>query len=211
MAFYFNTYICYMKNTTLIILIILLSIWSCKKKTSVLIASTPQTYLPNTLGSHWKYDLNFPIPSTKEIYVTGRDTTFATSPNFIFNIMDAKSAGFEYQSKVNDDYYITVPGSQNHTPYKVIKGDAVVGEQWLGAVNGTDSYFVKLLEKDISFKMDTVVFPKTLHIQQIRKLKNGSIDMNLDTWVAYGVGIVKSSGTLLNFPYTSRLILADIR
>jgi hypothetical protein len=183
----------------------------CKPKLPNIITSpAPESYIPNSVGSEWTYQLGGLLTGTKKVISTGRDTSFPISA-IPFKIMQIEGGQQEYEAKVGNDYYTTVPNSTNNTPLKIIKGDAQINEEWIGAINGTDTYFVKMLERDINFNIDTFNFPKTIHIKQTRRDVNGIKTMDLDTWIAYNIGYVKTSGTLIGFPYSATITKAIIK
>ncbi len=191
----------------------ILLITSCKKKPTTVITGIvlPETFLPNTAGSSWEYAISGILSGTKTVAPTGRDTTFADYPTYKFNIMDAGSNGYDYQCRQGSNYYITVPYSTTSKPYHVIKGDAAINDKWIGAINGTDTYYVQLLEKNISYTLDTTTFTNTLHLKQTRVDNSGNTTMDLDTYVAYNVGIVYTAGTVSGFNYKSKLVKAFIK
>jgi hypothetical protein len=200
-----------MKKICSILLISLLFV-ACTKKPTVIVPSKviSNSYLPNGVGSNWTYQLSGFVNSSKTITCSNRDTVIAESPNLVFDIMEVAGGGQEFQSRLGDDYYITVPNSSKATAYKVIKGDAAINEKWIGAINGTDTYYVELLEKGITYIVDTATFTNVLHVKQTR-VNGGSPTMNLDTWVAYNYGIIQTQGSISGFAYNSRLTNVEIK
>jgi hypothetical protein len=190
----------------------LLFLFSCKRKPIVIINPVilPESYLPTTTGSTWEYQLGGLLSSINTVTATSRDTTFSNFTDISFNVLNVNNSGEDYQTKKGNDYYMTVPGSSINRPYKIIKGDAVINEKWIGAVNGTDTYFVQLLEKDIVYQLDTAKFEKTLHLKQTR-VNGTNTNMTLDTWVAYNVGFIYTDGNVSGFPYSSKLIKASVK
>jgi hypothetical protein len=195
------------------LLYLCLSILACKKNTTIIVepAKLPESYMPDKQGSLWKYSLSGIVNGSKQVLATGRDTVFTDYPNYTFKILDAGSFGYEYSCKQGNDYYITVPYSATSKPYLVIKDAAAIGETWIGAINGTDTYKVQLLEKNISHEVNNVNFEKVLHIRQTRIDKNNDKTMDLDTWVAYHYGVVHTEGSVSGFPYTSKVTSVEVK
>lgn len=195
------------------IIICLAFVMSCKKKTTTIIQppAKPESFLPTTTGSTWQYQLGGIASGINNVTSTGRDTTFPNFLDFTYKVVAINSNAEDYHCRKGNDYYTVVPGSSIHKPYKIIKGDAQINEKWIGAINGTDTYYVQLLEKDILYQLDTVKFEKTWHIQQTRATANNTTNMKLDTWIGYNVGYLYTNGTIAGFPYSSKLIKAEIK
>ena len=169
------------------------------------------TYQPKVAGSLWTYNriaagglsnvnFNFIRLSTDTLFV-GKS----------FNTYSNEADGTQYLRQDGDKYYQILTASSNKPELLVLDVLKNVGESWVGGVNGSDTYTYTMKQKLPVYTLDGFTFKNTLVVQQVRTNSSGSITLNVDTYYAQGVGVVKTVGTISGIGLTVKLITLNLK
>jgi len=169
------------------------------------------TYQPKVAGSLWKYNRSAAGGLSNVDYNFIRlttDTLFAGKP---FNTYSNDADGTQYLRQDGDKYYQILTASSNKPELLVLDALRNVGESWVGGVNGTDTYTYTMKQKLPVYTLDGFTFKNTLVIQQVRTNGSGNTTLNVDTYYAQGVGVVKTEGTVSGIGVTVKLITLNLK
>lgn len=192
-----------------------LSIFIACKKPSIKEVNTNNsvdslTYQPKVPGSNWKYKLSMNGIVTSE-YNTTRLSHDTSLNGKTYNVFNSEAEGRQYIRQEGDKYYTVLTTSTNKTELLLIDVAKNVGESWVGGINGSDTYTYTMKEKHSAYTLDGFNFKNVLVITQKRTNGSGATTLESDSYYAQGVGLVKSTGTLLGQPTILQLIAVNLK
>ncbi len=155
-------------------------------------------YQPMTTGSTWYYAGNASgFGVTFNLFCTNRDTTLMDSKVYRVYDNDYNPKYSEYH-RIEDTfkYWSIVPLSTNKTPLLILKSNAKIGERWVGAVNGDETYIHQMISKNIDYKVDSFTYKNVIHVYQTRINTSNDTNFRSNIYFAAGIGVVHITGEL---------------
>lgn len=204
-----------MKVIASIALLILFTLIACKKpkieKIETNNSSDSLTYQPKVAGSKWTYNRYAAGGLSNRDYNFIRRSDDSLYRGKTFNLYDSEIDGLQLLRQEGNKYYQVLTASTNKPPLLVLDVDKNIGESWVGGVNGSDTYTYVITQKLPVYVLDGFTFRNTIVVNQIRTNTSGNITMDVDTYYAQGVGLVKSEGSVSSFGVTIKLLVLDLR
>ena len=169
-------------------------------------ADSCDTYFPLTTGSTWTYEL----PGDTQVNtVITPDTVIAgnTFKRINQNISGAVSNSFCREE--NGNIYAFLDLSRTSVIDMVfinpLRSGAGIGDKWHDTIvinNSTERLEYEMVEKNISYQVDTLHFNSVLHVQYTVRLDQSPILTDelvqiTDVWYAKCVGVVETKNQLL--------------
>lgn len=117
-----------MKKYFLVFTTALSFLFSCKKSDTT--ATTADTYLPNSIGSNWTYQITTPpaTVNTVKFTVSNRDTT-ANSKSY--NVITGSNGTNQYYNKTGNDYFtLRTVGTSGSLELLFLKDNVNAGATW---------------------------------------------------------------------------------
>ena len=155
-------------------------------------------YQPMTTGSTWRYAGNVSgFGVDFNLFCTNRDTTLLDSK--VYRVYDNDyNPNFSEYHRIEDtfNYWSIVPFSTNKTPLLIMKSNAKVGDRWIGAVNGDDTYIGQMIAKNIDYKVDSFTYKNVIHVYQTRVGPSKDTSLRSNIYFAAGIGVVHITGDL---------------
>ncbi len=113
-----------MKKYFLVFTTALFFLFSCKKSDT-----TADTYLPNTVGSNWTYQITTPpaTVNTVKFTVSNRDTTAISK---IYNVVTGSNGTNQYYNKTGSDYFTIRTVASGSLELLFLKDNVNVGATW---------------------------------------------------------------------------------
>ncbi len=192
-----------------------LAMFSCTKKKKIESVNTNNskdslTYQPKVPGSKWTYErsLNGVLQATYSVTRLNYDTTIN---GHTYQVFDSEVEGHQYFRQEGNKYYLVLVAAANMTETNLIDVDKNIGDTWVGAVNGTDTYYYTMVDKIPAYTLDGFTFKNVLRIHNERKDQNNNITLSGDSWYAQGVGQVFSSGTVGPVSVEVKVITVDLK
>ena len=87
-----------------------------------------------------------------------------------------------------------------------MKTNGKVGDEWLGSTNGTDRYYMKIVAKNIDYKVDSVTYHNVIKMYQTKVGTSNDTALRSNLFFAAGIGLVHITGDL-----EVKLISANIK
>ena len=204
-----------MKSLTSLTLLILLAFSACKKpkieKIDTNNTTDSLTYQPKVAGSKWTYNRYAAGGAVNSNYNFIRLTTDSSYLGKIFNLYSNDADGIQLLRQEGNKYYQVLTASTNKPELLVLDADKNIGESWVGGVNGSDTYTYTITQKIPVYTLDGFVFKNTIVVQQVRTNTGGATTLNVDSYYAQGIGLVKSDGTVSGIGVTIKLIALDLK
>jgi hypothetical protein len=196
-------------------------IWSSCKKATVESINTNNsrdslTYQPSVPGSVWKYTritagTNVNTTTTTRL---NRNDTLNGKIYFVFETVGDIFPPFSYTRREPGKYYQIVPASTNNVEALVLDTLQPLNQTWIGAVNGTDEYSYKIVQKFPTYSLDAFSFKNVYHVYN-EKRTSGNLVLFGNTYYAQGVGLIYSDGTAYTnlgaIPFTLKLTNLDLK
>jgi hypothetical protein len=204
-----------MKYFFLIICVLSICV-SCNKKKTIESVNTNNskdslTYQPKVPGSKWTYQRSLnglPLQTLNNLTRLDFDTAINGHTYQVFN---SDVDGRQYMRQDGNKYYLVIVAAANKTETMVIDVDKNVGDTWVGAVNGDETYNYTMVDKIPVYTLDGFTFKNVLKIHSERKDGNNQVTLAGDTWYAQGIGQVLSTGTIVGQALEIKLITVDLK
>lgn len=204
-----------MKILTSLALICLLILSACKKPKIENIQTNNTrdslTYQPKVAGSKWTYNRYAAGGLSNTNYDFIRRATDSSYLGKIFNLYDNNADGLQLLRQEGNKYYQVLTASTNKPELLVLDTDKNIGESWVGGTNGSDTYSYSITQKIPLYALEGFNFKNTIVVHQERKNSSGNITLNVDSYYAQGVGLVKSEGTVSGIGVTIKLLVLDLK
>ncbi|MEO5967036.1 MAG: hypothetical protein ABIP69_02145 [Ferruginibacter sp.] len=204
-----------MKIIASIALLFLFTLSACKKpkieKIETNNSSDSLTYQPKVAGSKWIYNRYAAGGLSNRDYNFIRRAEDSLYRGKTFNLYDSEIDGLQLLRQEGNKYYQVLTASTNKPVLLVLDADKNIGESWVGGVNGSDTYTYVITQKLPVYVLDGFTFRNTIVVNQIRTNTSGNTTMNVDSYYAQGVGLVKSEGVVSSFGVTIKLLVLDLR
>lgn len=169
------------------------------------------TYQPKVTGSQWTYNRFAAGGISNQNYTLTRRSTDSMYLGKTFNLYDSDLDGLQLFRQDGNKYYQVLTGSTNKPELLVLDLDRNIGEEWVGGVNGSDTYKYTIVQKLPSYKLDGFAFKNAIVVHQTRTNTGGNTTLDVDSYYAQGVGLVKSDGKVSGFNVTIKLIKLDLK
>ncbi len=204
-----------MKILVTITALLLLSLSACKKKVIQNINTNNSrdslTYQPKVAGSVWSYNRLAAGGISNVDYKFTRRSGDSTYLGKIFNLYDNEIDGVQLLRQEGNKYYQVLTASTNKPEFLVLDADKNVGDSWVGGINGSDTYTFSITQKLPLYTLDGFNFKNTIVVRQVRTNTNGDTTLDVESYYAQGVGVVKSQGTVSGISVTIKLIKLDLK
>lgn len=187
---------------------------SCKKSTLKSVNNTGSidslSYQPNQAGSTWKFDIYLQgiKNGTKTIVCQSYDSTIN---NKVYDVMMNNDGSLDFTRRDQDKYYTVLTASTNKTELCVLDVSKSNNQEWIGGVNGTDTYYYTIVERQSSQVINGITLKNTIKVFNQRKNASGNVTLSGYAYYAQGIGNYKNEGTLANIPVEFILTSADIK
>ena len=203
-----------MKSIITLSILTVLILGACKKPKIEIIntnnTSDSLTYQPKVAGSKWTYNRFAAGGAVNSNYNFIRLTRDSSYLGKTFNLYSNDAEGIQLLRQEGNKYYQVLTASTNKPELLVLDADKNIGESWVGGVNGSDTYTYTITQKIPVYTLDGFVFKNTIVVQQVRT-SGGSTTLNVDSYYARGIGLVKSEGTVSGIGVTIKLIALDLK
>ena len=204
-----------MKSLITISLLTVIILAACKKPTVENINTNNTrdslTYQPKVPGSKWTYNRFAAGGAVNNNYNFIRLITDSSYLGKTFNLYSNNADGIQLLRQEGNKYYQVLTASTNKPELLVLDADKNIGESWVGGVNGSDTYTYTITQKIPVYTLDGFVFKNTIVVQQVRTNSGGSTTLNVESYYARGIGLVKSDGTVSGIGVTIKLIALDLK
>lgn len=204
-----------MKIFTTFILLITIALSACKKpgikKIETNNTRDSLTYQPKVAGSKWQYNRYAAGGLSNTNYNFIRKAEDSSYLGKTFNLYDNDADGLQLLRQEGNKYYQVLTASTNKPELLVLDADKNVGESWVGGINGSDTYTYTIAQKIPVYVLDGFTFKNTIVVQQVRTNTGGNTTLNVNSYYAQGVGLVKSEGTVSGINVIIKLLTLDLR
>lgn len=204
-----------MKILTTFAVLILIGFSACKKpkikKIDTNNTRDSLTYQPKVAGSQWTYNRFAAGGIINNNYKFTRRVTDSVYLGKTFNLYDNEADGLQLLRQEGNKYYQVLTASTNKPELLVLDADKNIGESWVGGVNGSDTYTYTIAQKIPVYVLDGFTFKNTIVVHQVRTQTGGGSNLNVDSYYAQGVGLVKSEGTVAGVSATIKLLALDLK
>jgi hypothetical protein len=200
--------------TPLILMLIIICNFACKKKKPVVLPTVTKdslTYQPHIADSKWTYDLF--ISGIKNSVSTVTRVHLDSSFNgIVYNVYyNEPENKYSFSREQAGKYYNVLATSTNKTELIVLDTTKNINETWHGGINGSDNYFYTITEKLIDYNLNGTIYKRVLKVFQERKDAGGNVTLSGNTWYAKGVGQIQTEGTIIGIPIELKLTTVDIK
>ena len=205
-----------MKILSTIAFLILVSLTACEKPKIEQIDTNNSgdslTYQPKVPGSLWKYNRFAAGGISNTNYNFTRSAQDSTYLGKVFNLYNSELDGLQLLRQEGNKYYQVLTASTNKPELLVLDADKNVGNSWVGGVNGTDTYTYSIAQKIPVYTLDGFTFKNTIVVHQVRTNSGrGDTTLDVNSYYARGVGLVKSEGTVNGIGVTVKLLVLDLK
>lgn len=168
------------------------------------------SYQPSVAGSTWKYDtyINNIKGAEKTSICQSYDSIINSKTYDVYLNQDAT---LTFNRRDIDKYYNVLTSSTNKTELCVLDASKNVNDTWVGGVNGSDTYYYTIVEKNPTLVQNGITLKNVIKVYNERKDAAGTVTLSGYAWYAQGVGNIKSTGTISSIPIEVILTSADIK